>query len=229
MRRAAMLLAIALLAGTLSGCSGGQKTAGTGTSAAAQTQTAQTEAAGKGEGDKTEPEGSKPAENIKELEVLKIGVADLPKHMDPMRDVGNVGIRIHYNIFETLILADQKNGYEQKPMLAQEWKRVDDYTVEFKLRQGVKFHNGDEMKAEDIKYSFDRLKKDIQGIELASSLMLTIKDVEVVDRKTDYGQCRPYSGRPGGLQLGFLDSSQRLSGGSRGRGICVQTCGNRPL
>ncbi len=184
MRRAAMLLAIALLAGTLSGCSGGQKTAGTGTSAAAQTQTAQTEAAGKGEGDKTEPEGSKPAENIKELEVLKIGVADLPKHMDPMRDVGNVGIRIHYNIFETLILADQKNGYEQKPMLAQEWKRVDDYTVEFKLRQGVKFHNGDEMKAEDIKYSFDRLKKDIQGIELASSLMLTIKDVEVVDDYT---------------------------------------------
>lgn len=122
--------------------------------------------------------------DFKELEVLKIGVADMPKHMDPMRDVGNTGIRIHYNIFETLILADQKNSYEQKPMLAEEWERIDDYTVEFKLRQGVKFHNGDELTAKDVKYSFDRLKKNIQGIELAASLMSTIKEVEILDDYT---------------------------------------------
>lgn len=169
MRKTALLLAISLLMGTLSACSGGKETGDIGSSAKTE------EAVSQGEvGEK--------AEN--ELEVLKIGVADLPKHMDPMRDVGNTGIRIHYNIFETLILADQKNGYEQKPMLAEEWNRIDDYTVEFKLRHGVKFHNGDEMTAKDIKYSFDRLKKDIQGIELASSLMSTIKDVEVIDDYT---------------------------------------------
>lgn len=182
MRKAAMLLAVSLLAGTISACSGGGKTPDTGTAAgtqaASQTEGAkETEKSAAGE---TANEGT----DIKELEVLRIGVADMPKHMDPMRDVGNVGIRIHYNIFETLLLADQKNGYEQKPMLAEEWNRIDDYTVEFKLRHGVKFHNGDEMTAKDIKYSFDRLKKDIQGIELASSLMLTIKEVEVVDDYT---------------------------------------------
>lgn len=183
MRKAAMLLAVSLLAGTLSACSGGGKTSDAGTTAATQAAASQTEAAKETEksaAGETANEGT----DIKELEVLRIGVADMPKHMDPMRDVGNVGIRIHYNIFETLLLADQKNGYEQKPMLAEEWNRIDDYTVEFKLRQGVKFHNGDEMTAKDIKYSFDRLKKDIQGIELASSLMLTIKEVEIVDDYT---------------------------------------------
>ncbi|MGO7845332.1 ABC transporter substrate-binding protein, partial [Rhizobium johnstonii] len=36
------------------------------------------------------------------------------------------------------------------PSLATEWRRIDDKTVELKLRQGVKFHNGDEMTAERL-------------------------------------------------------------------------------
>ena len=42
------------------------------------------------------------------------------------------------------------------PGLATEWRRIDDQTVELKLRQGVKFHNGDEMTAEDVVFSFSR-------------------------------------------------------------------------
>ena len=117
----------------------------------------------------------------KELEVLKIGVADFPKQMDPCRQVGNVGIRIHYNIFETLLLADQKDNYALKPMLASEWKRIDDHTVEFTLAKGIKFHNGDEVKAKDVAFSFKRLREPIPRIELAASLLAVIKDVEVVD------------------------------------------------
>lgn len=169
MKKVAMLLAVTLLVGSLSGCASGEK---------------QTEATENTEAAVTSQEVSEEAADSQEIEVLRIGVADLPKHMDPMRDVGNVGIRIHYNIFETLILADQKDNYEQNPMLAEEWTRVDDYTVEFKLRQGVKFHNGDEMTAKDIKYSFDRLKEGIQGTELAASLMSTIKEVEIIDDYT---------------------------------------------
>lgn len=120
-----------------------------------------------------------------ELEVLKVGVSDLPGQMDPMRNVGNTGIRIHYNIFETLILADQKDNYNLKPMLAESWKRIDDYTLEFKLKKGIKFHNGAELKASDVKFSFDRLKeKDLPDIELAASLMSVIKEVQVVDDYT---------------------------------------------
>ena len=42
------------------------------------------------------------------------------------------------------------------PGLATEWRRIDDQTVEVKLRQGVKFHNGDELTAEDVVFTFSR-------------------------------------------------------------------------
>ena len=42
------------------------------------------------------------------------------------------------------------------PGLATEWRRIDDQTVELKLRQGVKFHNGDELTAEDVVFTFSR-------------------------------------------------------------------------
>ena len=120
----------------------------------------------------------------KEIDTLRIGVAAMPPTMDPTLQVGNATIRVHYNMFETLIQADENDNYAHKPMLATEWSRIDDYTMEFKLREGVKWHNGSEMTAEDVKYSFDRLKKGITGSELAASLMNTIDHVEVIDPYT---------------------------------------------
>jgi len=179
MRKLALLLATSLLIGIMSGC-GGSKTNET------QGNISESKVPAASEADTLIADTS--AVDIpevgKELEVLKIGVADLPKQMDPMREVGNVGIRIHYNIFETLLLADQKEDYVQKPMLAEEWKRLDDYTIEFKLKKGIKFHNGIELTAKDVQYSFYRLRKELLGIELAASLMDGIKDVEIVDDYT---------------------------------------------
>ena len=43
---------------------------------------------------------------------------------------------------------------ESQPMLATSWRRIDDSTLEVSLRQGVRFHNGDEMTAEDIAFTF---------------------------------------------------------------------------
>lgn len=120
----------------------------------------------------------------KELDILRIGVAALPDNMDPTSSVGNTTIRVHYNTFETLILADQNDSYAQKPMLAESWQHIDDYTIELKIRKGVKFHNGDELTAKDVKFSFDRLKTDIDGVELARSLMAVIDHVDVVDDYT---------------------------------------------
>lgn len=39
--------------------------------------------------------------------------------------------------------------------LAESWKRIDDLTMEFKMRQGVKFHDGQSMTMDDVQYSFD--------------------------------------------------------------------------
>ncbi len=77
--------------------------------------------------------------------------------LDVLREQSNVGERIFFSsIWEGLISRDWRGNLEAVPGLATEWKRIDDQTIELKLRQGVKFHNGDEMTAEDVVFSFGR-------------------------------------------------------------------------
>lgn len=59
-------------------------------------------------------------------------------------------------IYDTLIYADRKTG-EFKPLLASSWKWTDDKTIEFKLREGVKFQNGEAFNADDVVYTFQQL------------------------------------------------------------------------
>ena len=56
-------------------------------------------------------------------------------------------------MYESLIEWDAK--LNQRPALAQSWKVVDPKTVDFTLRKGVKFHNGKEVTAADVKYSVE--------------------------------------------------------------------------
>lgn len=77
--------------------------------------------------------------------------------LDVLREQSNVGERVFFSsIWEALIGRDYRGQLERKPLLATEWRRVDDQTVELKLRQGVRFHNGDEMTGEDVAFSFSR-------------------------------------------------------------------------
>ena len=77
--------------------------------------------------------------------------------LDVLREQSNVGERVLFSsIWEALIDRDWLGGLKQVPGLATEWKRIDDHTVELKLRQGVKFHNGEEMTAEDVAFTFGK-------------------------------------------------------------------------
>jgi dipeptide-binding protein len=73
------------------------------------------------------------------------------KSLDPHASNDNPSARVRVQIFDTLMYLDD-DGVPQ-PMLAESWERPDDKTIIFHLRQGVKFHNGDEMKASDVKFS----------------------------------------------------------------------------
>lgn len=77
--------------------------------------------------------------------------------LDVLREQSNVGERVFFgSIWESLIGRNLRGQLEAQPMLATAWKRIDDQTVELKLREGVRFHNGDEMTAEDVVFTFSR-------------------------------------------------------------------------
>src|SRR5688572_18057118 len=68
-------------------------------------------------------------------------------------------------------------GNDMAPCLAESWREsADGLTYEFKLREGLRFHNGDPFTAEDVKFSFHRYK----GVS-AKLLHDRVKDVQVVD------------------------------------------------
>lgn len=58
------------------------------------------------------------------------------------------------HIFETLVTKDPKSLL--KPALAVSWKAIDDLTWEFRLRKGVKFHDGSDFTAADVVFSIER-------------------------------------------------------------------------
>ncbi|MDK1389006.1 ABC transporter substrate-binding protein [Sinorhizobium sp. 8-89] len=75
--------------------------------------------------------------------------------LDIWNEQSNVGERVFFpNFWEGLILRDWMGSQGPVPGLATEWKRIDDKTLELKLRQGVKFHNGDELTSDDVVFSF---------------------------------------------------------------------------
>ncbi|MFC7704509.1 ABC transporter substrate-binding protein [Plastorhodobacter daqingensis] len=75
--------------------------------------------------------------------------------LDIWHEQSNVGERVFFpNLWEGLILRDWMGNQGPVPGLATEWKRLDDRTLELRLREGVRFHNGDEMTADDVVFSF---------------------------------------------------------------------------
>ena len=101
--------------------------------------------------------------------------------LDPHMHFERVGILVNVNMFDSLLHRNTKLEFE--PSLATSWKAVSDTQWEFKIRKGVRFHNGDIMTTEDVKYSFDRVldpkKKSPQYGNIRA-----IKDVRVVDPET---------------------------------------------
>ena len=128
-----------------------------------------------GSGDKKEG-GDAGASTGKDTLVIAQG-ADA-KSLDPHASNDNPSSRIRVQIYDRLMDLDD-NGVPQ-PMLAESWERPDDKTIIFHLRKGVKFHNGDEMKASDVKFSLERA---LAAPEV-SHILTGINGVEVLDDYT---------------------------------------------
>lgn len=91
-----------------------------------------------------------------------------------------VAISFRNNVFDYLVDRDYDGKYV--PGLAESWK-ADGTTVTFRLRKGVKFHNGDDFTAEDVKFSIEHFK-DPELKSGNASLMKAVKEAKVVDPYT---------------------------------------------
>lgn len=79
-----------------------------------------------------------------------------PPGLDPTAGAASAIAEItHYNIYETLTKINSDGSVS--PLLAESWEVSPDLTTyTFKLRKGVKFHNGEPFNAQAVKFSFDR-------------------------------------------------------------------------
>ncbi len=88
------------------------------------------------------------------LDRVVIGQGVDPTTLDPQNHNETPAFNILNNIYETLVTFD-RNGKLQ-PRLAESWKQLDDLNLEMKLRKGVKWHDGTDFTADDVKFTIDR-------------------------------------------------------------------------
>lgn len=110
---------------------------------------------------------------------ITVAYAADPVSMDPMEQLSSGTLQMANMVYDPLVRAD--HNMKIQPRLATSWKQISPTVVEFKLRQGVKFHNGDPMTADDVVFSFDRLKKsmDFKGLYEPYEGMKKIDDYTV--------------------------------------------------
>jgi peptide/nickel transport system substrate-binding protein len=114
--------------------------------------------------------------NKKYKDEINVAITAQPPTLDSAMTVSQVALDVAGNIFETLYTLNA--DYEPTPMLAESVDISDDAkTYTFKLREGVKFHNGKEMTSEDVVASMNRwLEKSSRAKSLLAGAKFEAKD-----------------------------------------------------
>jgi len=97
---------------------------------------------------------TQPALAGKKDDTLRMAYDQAPESVDPYFNNVRIGVIIAANVWDTLLYRDPVTN-EYKGQLAKSWKQVDDKTMEFELREGVKFHNGEEFDADSVVYTLN--------------------------------------------------------------------------
>lgn len=156
----ALFLALVMVGAVLPGCGDGSKDPG-----------------GQGNNGKT-------GEPVKGGEIT-VGIAqDLDDSLDPHQTVAAGTREVLFNIFEGLVKPNSDG--EMIPAVAEKYTLSEDGTTyTFTLREGVKFHNGQTVTAEDIVYSINRCAAVPEGQEKPLvAAFSAVKSVEALDEKT---------------------------------------------
>jgi peptide/nickel transport system substrate-binding protein len=114
-------------------------------------------------------------------QTLTIGVRGGPDSIDPHFTASGTHAEALKHVFDTLTWSG--DGLEVQPRLAESWRVVDPTTWEFKLRRGVKFHDGSDFTAEDVKFSIERIPT-VSGPNPTTIYVRRVKEVKIIDAHT---------------------------------------------
>ncbi|QUM77200.1 ABC transporter substrate-binding protein [Moritella sp. 24] len=79
-----------------------------------------------------------------------------PVSLDPHEQLSGGTLQMSHMLFDPLVRFTKDFDFEGR--IAEKWERVNDTTFRFHLRKGVKFHSGNQLTADDVVWTFDRLK-----------------------------------------------------------------------
>lgn len=140
-----------------------------------------------GDGTVDEPGKATDAEAVSENSVV-VGITNDMDSLDPHKAVAAGTTEVLYNIFEGLVKADP-DGVMQPALCSKYTMSEDAMSYTFTLREGVHFHNGDDVTAEDVIYSLKRVagKLDENDVNVISafSIISDITEQTAADGSTE--------------------------------------------
>jgi peptide/nickel transport system substrate-binding protein len=110
---------------------------------------------------------------------MAIGLPEEPNTMDPQFADGVLEYTVLINIMDGLFTTGENT--EVVPVLVESWEQLDDLTWEFRLHEGVTFHNGEPLTSEAVKASYERSVDPDAAVRRPWAGDVNIEEIEVVD------------------------------------------------
>ena len=114
-----------------------------------------------------------------QAETFKWGFQGDVQTMDPHGLFETMTLGFQRNVYEGLVIRNDK--METVGALAESWENISPKVWRFKIRQGVKFHNGNDLTASDVAFSVDRIRTEGSDMKVVAGL---IEKTEVIDEYT---------------------------------------------
>jgi peptide/nickel transport system substrate-binding protein len=129
--------------------------------------------------------------DIKDKSSIVLALENSPSNLDPRKGTDLASARIQELLFNTLVTPDESS--QLVPELCQNWEIINGKDYIFHLKKGVKFHNGQELTAKDVVFTFKSLLED-SFISAKKGSFKEVKDIEAIDDYTvKFTLHEPYS------------------------------------
>lgn len=89
---------------------------------------------------------------------IRFASNQVPESLDAYFNNVRIGVILAHHIWDHLIYRDPKTN-EYKPAMATAWRWIDSTTLEFELRRGIRFHNGEPFDADDVVFTLNYVSK----------------------------------------------------------------------